>query len=311
MANPQVEDGHIDIANQIAEALARIRISGEENQCLWVVFRKTYGWRKKEDKISLSQFSKVTGLNRPAVARALKRLLSKKILLVIKKDNSQVNTYRFNKDFDKWEPLEKRKSVIKKDNSQVLSKKIMGVINIDNRVLSKKIPTIDNITKDTLTNTNTPLPPKGECEDVEIKKINSLKKPQREPGNPKSSGREKAKGKACPSGDEEKLAQFFEEKIWPVYPCRRGKKLGKANTKAWYVKNITFDETLRTEVAVKNYTDSGEIPRDAIRFFRGLVRNPDWDWRDWVESPKKELTEDEKLKQELTEQVKGVNWDNA
>ena len=52
MANPQAENGHTDIANEIVEALARTRISGTETQLLWVIFRKTYGWHKKEDEIS-------------------------------------------------------------------------------------------------------------------------------------------------------------------------------------------------------------------------------------------------------------------
>ena len=143
MANPQIENGHLDLANEIVEALARIRLSGEESQCLWVLFRKTYCWHKKEDKISLSQFALMTGLSRPAVARAIKKLLSKKITEIIKNDNSYINIYRFNKDFDQWKPLSKKITV--------LSKKIMGVINIDNQVLSKKIHTKESITKETNT----------------------------------------------------------------------------------------------------------------------------------------------------------------
>jgi phage replication O-like protein O len=143
MANPQKENGHLDLANEIVEALARIRLSGEESQCLWAIFRKTYSWHKKEDQISLSQFAIITGLNRPAVVRALKKLLSKKIIAIIKNDNTGINTYRFNKDFDTWKPLSKKITV--------LSKKIMGVINIDNQVLSKKIHTKENITKETIT----------------------------------------------------------------------------------------------------------------------------------------------------------------
>jgi len=113
MANPQVEDGHIDLANEIVEALAKIRISGEEMQCLWVVFRKTYGWHKKEDSISLSQFSKMTGISRRNVCRALSRLVSKKTLVVVKKDTG-VTTYQFNKDFDTWLPVSKKTLVSKK-----------------------------------------------------------------------------------------------------------------------------------------------------------------------------------------------------
>ncbi len=142
MANPQKEDGHVDIANEIVEALARIRISGEEMQCLWIILRKTYGWHKKEDKISLSQFSQLTGLKRQNVLRAINKLSSKKIIGIIKNDSSQINIYNINKDFDKWEPLPKKITLS--------SKKITTVINIDNRVSSKKIHTKETITKETI-----------------------------------------------------------------------------------------------------------------------------------------------------------------
>ncbi len=94
------------LANDIVEALARIRLSGEEMQCLWVIIRKTYGWHKKEDKISLSQFSNMTGLKRPAAVRALNHLCQK--FIIIKKDNVGIISYCFQKDFDKWQPLSKK-----------------------------------------------------------------------------------------------------------------------------------------------------------------------------------------------------------
>ena len=82
--NPQIEEGYTRIANEIIEALARYRISGEEWQVLMCLFRKTYGFQKKKDKISLSQFVIMTGLKRQNVFRALKKLSSKKIIAVIK-----------------------------------------------------------------------------------------------------------------------------------------------------------------------------------------------------------------------------------
>jgi phage replication O-like protein O len=133
MANPQVEDGHVDIANEIVEALARIRLSGEEMQILWVVFRKTYGWHKKTDTISLGQFSEATGLSRPHVVRAIKKLLPKMVLRVTKNGNSTVNTFEFNKDFEEWKVLPKKGTVTKNGN-RVLPK--MGT-----KVLPKMVHT--------------------------------------------------------------------------------------------------------------------------------------------------------------------------
>jgi phage replication O-like protein O len=142
MANPQVEEGHIDLANEIVEALAKTRLSGEEVQCLWVILRKTYGWHKKEDRISLSQFSKMTGIKRQNVFRALKKLSSKKIIAIINNDDStQVNSYKMIKDFDTWIP------VIKKDYCN--QKRLHTVIKNDDQVSSNLINTKEN-TKETI-----------------------------------------------------------------------------------------------------------------------------------------------------------------
>ncbi len=142
MANPQAENGHVDLANDIVEALARVNLSGREMRCLWVIFRKTYGWHKKSDLIALSQFSLMTGLSRQVVCKILKLLLSKKIIAVDKNDNSQINSYRFNKDFDKWTQLPKKITL--------LSKKTMTVVEKDNQVLSKRRHTKENSTKETI-----------------------------------------------------------------------------------------------------------------------------------------------------------------
>jgi len=140
MANPQIENGHVDIANEIIEALAKIRISGEEMQCLWVIFRKTYGWHKKEDIIALSQFCEYTRMKKSNICRSLSKLLSKKIIAIIKNDNG-ITTYRFNKDYDSWKPLSKKIT---------LSKVIKGGLKKDNESLSLLRHTKETIQKKTI-----------------------------------------------------------------------------------------------------------------------------------------------------------------
>ena len=136
MANPQAENGHTDISNEIMEALARYRIPGAEWQVLLVVLRKTYGWHKLEDAISLSQFAELTGLDRSNVVRALKGLVSKEILRGVKSDTTGkvTNKYRFNKDYHKWV------SGVKSDTG-VVSKTII-------KVVSKATHTKESFTKE-------------------------------------------------------------------------------------------------------------------------------------------------------------------
>ena len=53
---PQLENGYTKIANELLEAIAAIRIPGEAMQVLLVIIRKTYGYCKKKDAISISLF---------------------------------------------------------------------------------------------------------------------------------------------------------------------------------------------------------------------------------------------------------------
>jgi len=142
MANPQAENGHIDIANEIAEALMKVNLSAYESRILWFIFRKTYGWNKKEDWISLSQFSMCTGLDRRLVHRAIKSLSSKK-MIVINKDDSNHITYGFQKNWEQWQPSSRKMTVINTDDG--VSSKEMTDLS------SKEIPTKDKLTKDNLT----------------------------------------------------------------------------------------------------------------------------------------------------------------
>ncbi|MEW6215417.1 MAG: replication protein [Nitrospirota bacterium] len=114
MANPQLEDGYTKIANELLEALGRIRIPGEAMQVLLFIIRKLYGFHKKEDIIPLSQFCLATGLSKSSTVRAINKLISMNV--IYKKVKGKVVKYRINKDFDTWKPLSKRISVYKKVN---------------------------------------------------------------------------------------------------------------------------------------------------------------------------------------------------
>ncbi|MGA2462801.1 MAG: replication protein [Thermodesulfobacteriota bacterium] len=105
-ANPQAEDGHVDIANEIVEALAKVNLSAYESRVLWVIWRKTYGWHRKKDQISITQFEKATGLKRWHVARTLSELAERNI--VTRMGNSRIITYGFQKDYTKWRTITKR-----------------------------------------------------------------------------------------------------------------------------------------------------------------------------------------------------------
>ena len=105
--SPQVEDGHTDIANEIMDALSKTRIPGEARQILDFIIRKTYGWHKKRDRISLSQFVSGTNLKKTTVCRGINKLKEMN-LIVTQKDNDLGIYYCFNKHYRAWKSLPKK-----------------------------------------------------------------------------------------------------------------------------------------------------------------------------------------------------------
>uniref|UniRef100_A0A6M3J8E7 Putative DNA replication initiation protein n=1 Tax=viral metagenome TaxID=1070528 RepID=A0A6M3J8E7_9ZZZZ len=100
LARPQIENGHTDIANELTEAFARCYLTASESRVLWAIIRKTYGWHKKYDRISFTQFEQLTGMNRRHVADALKSLMGRSI--VTRRGNNYKLEYGVQKDYEKW-----------------------------------------------------------------------------------------------------------------------------------------------------------------------------------------------------------------
>ena len=140
MSNPQLENGFTKLANEIIEKFCKFRVSGEEWMVLWVILRKTYGFNKKEDAISLSQFAVMTDLKRPSIIRALKKLVTKKLLLIDKSATSLGNKYTFNKHFDTWVSFTKK--------LQGVTKELTIVDKKANEVVTKKLHTKETLTKE-------------------------------------------------------------------------------------------------------------------------------------------------------------------
>jgi len=108
MAAPQTDNGYLMLANEIVEHLCHYRISGEEYQVIWAIWRKTWAWHKLDERISLKEFAKLTEMKKPSIIRAIKKLIDKRIISVSKKANVIAPTYRFNKNYETWKTLAKK-----------------------------------------------------------------------------------------------------------------------------------------------------------------------------------------------------------
>jgi phage replication O-like protein O len=141
MANPQKENGYTPIAHELIERLSRVKMSGSEWQYLMCIFRKTYGFHKKEDWVTNSQVVLFTGLPKNRVSEAKIRLLDRKIV------TENRNKISIQKDWEKW--IEYRK------NGTLVPEKRYSEYR-------KSGHTIDTITKDN----NYPAEPESSMYDI-------------------------------------------------------------------------------------------------------------------------------------------------
>lgn len=138
MPQPQLENGYIRIASELIDQLLRINLSAYQNRVLLAIIRKTYGYNKKEDWVSVSQLVGMTGMRQSHVSRTKKELLQRKLV------TSLGNKMGIQKDSSLWCNIP----------NQVYTDS--GIKNIPNQVLDipiqvKNIPvqghTIDNNNK--------------------------------------------------------------------------------------------------------------------------------------------------------------------
>ena len=117
--NPQLENGYTSLANELLEELIKINLSGQElRSCLFVI-RKTYGYHKKEDFISLSQFQLNLSISKIRASQIIKVLVERKILTVTKNINGLTKCYMFNKQYNEWKTVNKNINRIEKPKETV------------------------------------------------------------------------------------------------------------------------------------------------------------------------------------------------
>ena len=114
----QLENGgYTRIHNAILEALARMPLRGQQLRCVLFLLRKTYGYGRKEDKISLNQWAEGTGMKRQNVWRELHSLIQANVIHMESNGVKRPATWRFNKYIEQW----RVESVIADDDSSVIT----------------------------------------------------------------------------------------------------------------------------------------------------------------------------------------------
>jgi len=101
----QVENGKFTrIVNPLIMELVKVKFKGCGLAVILYIIRKTYGFQKKTDKISLSQFTKDLGRSRNTIISALKEVQDMNIVVLVKQGNNtgECNEWMINKYFNTW-----------------------------------------------------------------------------------------------------------------------------------------------------------------------------------------------------------------
>ena len=78
---------HTQTPNELFDDHMRY-MSGSELKVILAICRKTFGWHKEQDNISLSQLMELTGLTRSSVINAIKSLIARGLIARRKIGNS-------------------------------------------------------------------------------------------------------------------------------------------------------------------------------------------------------------------------------
>lgn len=138
--NPQIEDGHTRIANELLEAITLFDFSKRQYKILLFIIRKTYGFNKKSDQMSLSQIINGTGLDKSSVIKTLAELVELKI--IAKQQVNYSNSISLNKLYMEWGGDKTSRDKLSRDKTS-----IRGVIKHPSGG-DKTSHTKDTITKD-------------------------------------------------------------------------------------------------------------------------------------------------------------------
>lgn len=103
MASPQLKYGHTRIANEILEQISKTNLNGTQFRIVIVIWRYTYGFRRKEFEFPLSFLAEKVSTTKSHVDRELTSLIERKIVNVVGIGKRRGRELSFNKNYEKWQ----------------------------------------------------------------------------------------------------------------------------------------------------------------------------------------------------------------
>jgi phage replication O-like protein O len=153
--SPQLEDGYIKLANELAEALMRAKLTARQWPVAMAIIRKTYGFNKKVDDIGLSQLAEMTGIAKSHVSVAVRELEARWI--IVRKAGTFGHVLGINKNYSKWLGVTKSVTPKASENEEIgvtdsvtggLPNRYQRGYQIGKAGVTESVTTKDNPTKD-------------------------------------------------------------------------------------------------------------------------------------------------------------------
>ncbi|MGX5067664.1 replication protein [Enterobacter sp. UPMP2076] len=143
------EDGFMRVANELTDSLLMADLTARQLKVMLAIMRKTYGFNKPMDRLTNTQIAAMTGIHHTHICAAKRQLIERKFLIA---DGVRIGV---NKVVSQW--VSQDSLTLAKTANRTLAKSANGY-------KPTQLNTKDNIQK--TINTNTPLPPKGGCDEV-------------------------------------------------------------------------------------------------------------------------------------------------
>lgn len=116
-----LEDGHTRIINTLLDALASAPLTARQYRVLIAIIRKTYGYQKKADRLSVSQLAECTGIHQRHISTTLAELVAMNVI-IRKSERSDIAINKYHETWDltaRHEVNEAKKRAFKKVNQGV------------------------------------------------------------------------------------------------------------------------------------------------------------------------------------------------
>ena len=135
----EIKSGFTKIDNDLFEAILRYPFTKRELNIVLAVIRKTTGFNKRMDDLSLSQLGKMTGINESNISRTIRDLSINKVLL--KQQGKYATNIGINSKYQEWRLLPNQQGGCRNNNTAIAKTTIKG---LPKQQIQKKPPK-DNI----------------------------------------------------------------------------------------------------------------------------------------------------------------------